>query len=114
MVWRRGPGKYGAKRQGPHDSRKEARRHAELQMLERGGHIADLRFHVRLPLETPDQKIRVLTPTGRVMFYEADFVYFDKLRGLEITEDAKGIDTPVSALKRAVLLALTGRAVELV
>lgn len=114
MVWTRGPGKYGARRVGKHDSRKEKRRHDELQFLQRAGEIEDLRFHVRFPLESPDGTIRVLTPTGRVMFYEADFVYRDKRTGLEVVEDAKGFDTDVSRIKRAVLLALRGIAVRIV
>lgn len=106
--------KYGAKRVGAYDSKKEATRAYQLDMMQRGGLIRDLRHHVKLALETPDRAIQIKTPTGRVMQYEADFVYWDIAKNQEVIEDVKGMDTPASQIKRAALFALTGKKVVII
>lgn len=84
-----------------HDSRKEARRWQELQLLERAGEIRDLTRQVRfllIPAQT-EEVPRVSPKTGKALkpavrtverecTYIADFVY---KRGTEtIVEDVKG------------------------
>lgn len=85
------------------DSRKEARRWTELQLLQRGGEIRDLRRQVKIELVGRDGALR--SATGRKLSYRADFVYFDCRHGYEVIEDAKGFQTPEYKLKRAVLAA---------
>lgn len=101
------PTKYRAKRvqigAESFDSRKEAKRFCDLQMLERGGEIADLERQVKIPLEGRDGPI--LTPTGRKAHYVADFVYHDTRTGQTVIEDVKGMRTPEYLLKRAILAA---------
>jgi len=101
------PHKYGAKRaqigDQSFDSRREARRFAELELLARGGEISDLRRQVKIQLKGRDGPI--LTPTGRPAHYVADFVYLDRRTGGEVIEDAKGFQTPEYKLKRAILAA---------
>lgn len=100
--------KYGARRtkigDESFDSRREARRFADLQMLCRGGEIRDLKRQVKIPLIGRDGPI--LTPTGRKACYVADFTYFDCRSGADVIEDAKGFRTPEYLLKRAILAAM--------
>lgn len=112
---RRGTGKYGAIRQDGFDSRKEQRRHAELRILERAGEIRGLNVQVSFPLLTVDKDgktIPIVYPgSKRPMTYRADFTYEELDRHGEwafVVEDAKGCDTRVSKIKRAILAANTG------
>lgn len=98
--------KYGAKRVGAFDSKKEQRRGAELSWLEKAGQIENLRHHVKIPMQSLDKSITVRTPTGRVMHYEADFTYIKN--GQVVIEDVKGYDTKQSQIKRAVVEAFLG------
>lgn len=86
------------------DSKREARRWAELQLLQRAGEIRDLRRQVRIGMEGRDGPI--LTPTGRKAAYVADFTYVDPRNGCLVIEDAKGFATPEYQLKRAILAAM--------
>ncbi len=99
--------KYGARRTNVGgvnlDSKREAKRWAELQLLQRAGEIADLDRQV--PVELHGRDGPLLTPTGRVKRYVADFRYTDLRTGLTIWEDAKGFPTPEYKLKKAVLAA---------
>jgi hypothetical protein len=94
------------------DSQKEARRYAELLMLERGGAISKLRTQVEFVL-IPSQKIDGKV-VERAVKYIADFVYIDNETGLEVVEDVKGYRDPSSApyakfvLKRKMMLYLRG------
>ena len=74
------------------DSKREAKRWAELCLLERAGEIADLRRQVPLALEGRDGPL--LTRTGRRMRLTVDFAYTDLRTGLTIYEDAKGVVKP--------------------
>jgi len=85
------------------DSKREARRWAELCLLERAGEIADLRRQVPLELEGRDGPL--LTRTGRHMRLTVDFVYVDKRTGLTVYEDAKGVPTRDYEVRRAVAAA---------
>lgn len=83
------------------DSKKEARRWAQLQLLQRAGEISGLDRQVKIALLGRDGPIR--TPTGRQAYYVADFTYWEK--GVQIWDDSKGYRTPEYLLKRAILAA---------
>jgi len=99
--------KYAAKRTEldgiPFDSKREAKRWAELCLLERAGEIADLRRQVVLELEGRDGPL--LTRTGRRMRLTMDFAYTDLATGRTIYEDAKGVPTRDYEVRRAVAAA---------
>jgi hypothetical protein len=104
------------------DSRKEARRYAQLKQLEKAGEIRGLQTQVEYELipsiyeevETgeyykrgenkgkPKVKRQLLEHGVK---YVADFVYTDK-EGRLIVEDAKGFRTPEYVLKRKLMLYL--------
>ena len=92
------------------DSKKEAKRYAELQLMERTGQITDLRKQVKyvlIPSQTKSDGKK-----EREIAYIADFVY--KQDGKEIVEDVKGYRNPSSApyakfvLKRKLMLWVHG------
>ena len=82
-------------------SKKEARRYAELKLLQKAGHITDLKLQ---------PKIRCMTAGTHICDYVADFFYYDRRKegGRMVYEDAKGYKTPVYKLKKKLVLALTG------
>lgn len=87
-----------------HDSKREARRWAELQTLERAGEISNLSRQVKFPLEGRDGPI--LTDSGKQQrCYVADFHYFDTRNGAWVVEDAKGFATKDYKLKKSILAA---------
>ena len=77
------------------DSKREASRYQELQLLEQAGEIINLRLQVPFEL-IPKSKY------GMPIRYIADFTYND-LNGQLIVEDAKGVKTPVYRLKRRMM-----------
>lgn len=79
------------------DSRKEAKRYAQLKVLEQAGEITDLRLQVPFIL-IPKSKY------GRSIKYIADFVY--SMNGCQIVEDSKGVKTPVYRLKKRMMAEL--------
>lgn len=86
------------------DSKKEARRWQDLKVLERAGHITNLRRQVPIALHGRDGPI--LTSTGLQMKSRIDFAYNDtRLNGALVYEDAKGFQTDESKLKFAILAA---------
>lgn len=85
------------------DSRREARRWAQLQLLERAGEIENLRRQVVVPLEGRDGPL--LARKGRQMRITVDFAYLDLSTGLTIYEDAKGFATRDYEVRRAVAAA---------
>ena len=87
------------------DSHREAKRYRELSLLQRAGHISDLRMQVRYIL-IPGQK-KPSGGTERAVTYTADFVYRDKA-GREIVEDAKGVRTQQYIIRRKLLLYVYG------
>lgn len=96
--------KYGAKKTRvdgiTFDSRREARRYQELQLLQRAGKIGDLQRQVRYELVVNGHKI------GR---YTADFVYWEY--GEEIVEDVKSPATKKArdyVLRKKLMLAIHG------
>lgn len=87
--------KYGNKKGGGFDSKREAKRFGELQLLERIGEITEL--------ET--QPVYELIPKQdgeRRCDYRADFRY--KENGKIVVEDCKGFRTEVYRIKRKLLL----------
>ena len=78
------------------DSKKEANRFLELQMLEKAGEISQLERQVKFEL-IPKQK------GERSCSYIADFVYRTK-DGEQIVEDTKGYRTPEYKIKRKLML----------
>ncbi len=101
--------KYGSKKTFvdgiKFDSKKEAERFMELKLLERTGEISDLILQPKFPLMVKDDifvKSRTARyPNGRKVSYFADFQYLDIKKGAVVVEDAKGMDTDVSRIKRA-------------
>lgn len=83
------------------DSKGEARRWAELKLMERGHEICDLKRQVSIPLSGKSGPL--LSEKGRRYTYRADFVYVDARTGFQVIEDFKGYETPVFKLKRAIL-----------
>ena len=107
--------KYRAKRSGKYASGAEAKRAAELKLMERSGAITELR----------EQVVYVLAPSvviqGRKrppMRYVADFVYWqlsekkhDYPNGKWVVEDVKGMITPAYRLKRHLMMSVHGIAI---
>ena len=85
-----------------YDSKKEARRHQELLLLQRAGKIKDLQRQVKYVL-IPSQRI-----DGKVVerecAYMADFVYLDTETGNTVVEDTKGFKTKDYIIKRKLML----------
>lgn len=82
------------------DSKKEARRYAELRMMETAGLVQGLRTQVRFEIVPKRYGNR------RERFYVADFVY--KEGGRQVIEDVKSPATrknAVYSLKKALVLA---------
>lgn len=106
------------------DSQKEAKRYAELRLLERAGEIRNLQKQKSFEL-IPAQYKEI--PTGEVykrgakagqkkykkvcleksVNYIADFVYIDK-RGFQVVEDTKGVRTKDYIIKRKLMLYVHG------
>lgn len=77
-----------------YDSKKEARRAAELNLMLKNGEIITLARQVRFRL-------------AKGIEYVADFVYTTK-DGEQITEDVKGMKTDVYKLKKKLMKELRG------
>lgn len=104
------------------DSKREAMRYKELQLLERCGAISDLKRQVTyelIPVQR-EESTRVYTKgrkkgqpiEGKVIekavTYIADFTYIDNATGKEVVEDSKGFHTKDYILKRKMLLYFHG------
>ena len=83
------------------DSKKEATRFAELQLLQRAGEIFDLQRQV--PFTLIPKQVRDGKTIERPCVYKADFVYKDK-DGTEIVEDVKGVCTKEYRIKKKLML----------
>ena len=79
------------------DSKKEARRWQELQLMEGSGRVTGLMRQVRYDFVVNGVKLG---------FYKADFVYYDY--GELVVEDVKGMKTPVYNLKKKLMSACHG------
>ena len=89
------------------DSRREARRWAELKLLQQAGEIRALRRQVKFVL-IPTQRDENGKLIEKEASYWADFVYTDTRTGEKIVEDAKGYRTPEYVLKRKLMLRVYG------
>lgn len=102
-----GRSKYGARRTVvdgiSFDSKKEAKRYADLRNLQRAGKITRLQRQVKIPLYGKDTCLT--TDKGAPIMYRADFVYIDVSSGERVVEDCKGFRTPEYRLKKAILRA---------
>ena len=85
------------------DSKLEAARWVQLSLMERAGHISDLRRQVPFILIDKSEY-------GRQIVYKADFVYTQD--GKQIVEDAKGVKTDVYRLKKRMLAERYGIAIK--
>lgn len=98
--------KYGAKKtivgDIKFDSKKEAARWMDLQLLERAGEISGLQRQVKI--ELMGQHGPLLTRTGRKMRFTVDFAYTEK--GAVIHEDVKGMPTRDYEVRVAVARAM--------
>lgn len=88
------------------DSKKEAKRYAELKLLLKSGQITDLEFQKKFTL-IPSQKGENGKVKERAVTYKADFVYKDK-NGKQIIEDTKGFRTAEYIIKRKLMLYIHG------
>lgn len=99
------------------DSKKEAERYSYLKQLRAAGAISDLCLQPKFPFIINGEPVRIRSagfPNGRAVKYVADFAYFDNGTQQRVIEDVKGMDTPVSRLKRALVESLYGFQVRLV
>jgi hypothetical protein len=79
------------------DSKAEAKRYAELRLLEKANEISDLRLQPKFNCKIHGQKICT---------YRADFDYY--VGGQWVVEDVKGFRTPLYRLKKKLVEALYG------
>lgn len=103
-----GKSKYGAVRVRTvdgieHDSKKEAARWQELNLMLRARLIEDLQRQVRFELIPKQEGERSCT-------YIADFVYIDRKTGQKVVEDVKSPATRTEAyrIKRKLMLLVHG------
>jgi hypothetical protein len=98
-----------------YDSKKEARRHAQLLDMERKGEIQDLQRQVKFVLIPAQREPDTIGPRGGVKVgklierecaYVADFVY--EANDERIVEDTKGVRTKDYIIKRKLLLWVHG------
>ena len=108
--------KYGAKKSGGYDSKKEARRARELYLLQEAGEISGLRQQVKfvlIPTQRGPGKVgpRGGKKNGPVLEHEcayiADFCYTRK-DGTRVVEDCKGFRTKDYIIKRKLMLWVHG------
>lgn len=97
--------KYGARRSGGYDSRKEHSRANELKLMQRAGLISNLREQVKYVL-IPTQRDQQGKLLEKECSYYADFVY-DK-DGVTVVEDTKGFRTTEYRIKRKLMLRVHG------
>ena len=95
------------------DSRKEARRFYELQLLQQAGTIRNLETQKRFQLIPTQREPDTQGPRGgvkpgkvieRAVDYIADFYYIDAETGEEVVEDTKGVRTTEYIIKRKLML----------
>lgn len=87
--------KYRNQRTKGFDSKREARRFQELELLEKAGEIKDLKTQVPFTFDG------LIYDSGRKVRYIADFTYLQNEQF--IVEDAKGMKTPLYKLKKALM-----------
>jgi hypothetical protein len=95
--------KYRNKRTNGYASKREAKRAAELKLLEKAGEIKELREQVKFELVPKEGKERAVS-------YIADFRYQERVDNLwhDIVEDVKGFKTPIYRLKKRLMAHVHG------
>jgi hypothetical protein len=78
-------------------SKAEAKRYAELKLLEKAGKIGHLSLQPRYMLLVWDCEKKQDVQVGH---YVADFSYWDMSEGKTVVEDVKGVKTPIYRLKK--------------
>jgi len=86
-----------------HDSKKEANRCDELNLLVKAGIIEKLQQQVRVVLK---KKFIFQGVTIRAISYYADFTYYDKESKKFVIEDTKGYRTDIYKIKKKLLLSI--------
>lgn len=84
-----------------YDSRREADRHGQLQLLEKNGEVRELRRQVKY----------VIVVNGvRICSYTADFVYLERRKDewTEVVEDVKGYPNDRWPMKKKLMKAVLG------
>ncbi len=84
-------------------SKREASRAQELKLMERAGHISELREQVEFVLAP---SVHVQGRKRQPLRYYADFVYAQN--GKEIIEDVKGTVTDIYRIKRHLMKSVLG------
>lgn len=84
-----------------YDSKKEAKRAFELDMLQRAGCISHLERQKSFELQP---SFKAQGKTERPIIYVADFYYFDNSKKKWVAEDTKGFRTDVYKIKRKLFL----------
>lgn len=101
--------KYGNRKTGKYDSKKESDRANDLKALQWKGEISNLKEQVKFEL-IPAQ-YRVINGkkvcVERACYYYADFTYNDKNKEF-VVEDCKGCRTDVYKLKKKLMLQVHG------
>lgn len=99
------------------DSKKEARRFAELSLLEKAGTIQDLQRQVKFILIPAQREPDTVGARGGIKkgktiekecAYIADFVYKDLTLNETVVEDTKGFKTKDYIIKRKLMLYVHG------
>jgi len=108
------------------DSKKEGEVYVQLKMLEKAGAIKDLELQPKYTFPCPrgDRVLRYPSVPnvrakrgfvlGRPITYRADFKFTEVESGDVRVIDVKGFDTPISRLKRGLVLGFHGIEVECV
>ena len=98
--------KYGAKkteyRGVVYDSKWEAQKAYELDMLQRAGKITDLQRQV--PFVLQERYVNNEGDSIRPIFYVADFYYYDVKMKMWVVMDTKGYATDVYKIKRKIFM----------
>lgn len=89
------------------DSKAEARRYGDLALLEKAGHIKDLKLQVPYIL-APRVKFEGAPRAKPALKYVADFAYVETDTGRAIVEDCKGVLTEGFQIKRHLMLSVHG------
>jgi hypothetical protein len=84
-------------------SKAEARRYGQLKLLEKAGRISDLKLQPRFPLTV--EGVKVGTYVGDFQYTE---IGSDGAAKARVTEDVKGVKTPLYVLKRKLVKAIYG------
>lgn len=94
------------------DSKREATRYGFLLMLQNAGQISGLTLQVPFVL-APSVRLHGEKRARPAVRYVSDFVYSCPLNGV-VVEDSKGMDTPMSRLKRHLMATVHGIYVRIV